>query len=170
MRVRTATGTEAELKEQSLGRRPNQQQAPSNLQGQRKTPSEQKTSFQAALFSLCEEKGVESDASCRLFWIFTSLQADNSLHHTEKFPSHLVSILKPKPALLHGTLRGTAAPALSSPGGAAGPSGAHSLSFLHSTAAGPGTYRQKTCSHCPRDTGSRRTPALWAEQGETRHF
>lgn len=30
------------------------------------------------------------------------------------------------------------------------------------------TYRQKTCSHCPRDTGSRRTPALWAEEGETR--
>lgn len=87
------------------------------LWGRGKAPWKQETPLQAALFSLCEkkEKGVEDDENCKLFWNSTPLQADNSLHQTEAFPSHLASILEPKPAFQQETHRGTAAPALLSP-------------------------------------------------------
>lgn len=83
MRAKTGTDTGADLKEQSLGRRANQLEAPLNPLGQSGKPSwKQETPSQAALFSLCDEKekGVEDDENRRLFCHFTTLQADNSLH------------------------------------------------------------------------------------------
>lgn len=87
MCTKTGTDTEKDLKEQSLGRRPNQQ-APPKPSGAEEKPlgNRKQTPLQAALFSLCEkkEKGVEDDENCKLFWNSTPLQADNSLHQTER--------------------------------------------------------------------------------------
>lgn len=91
---------------------------------------------------------------------------------------------KPKTRAASRAHRGTAPPAFLAPSAPRPertpvPASLGRQPFLQSRAArgrGPrrtpqsATYRQKTCSHRPRDTGSRRTPALWAEEREKRQF